>query len=465
MNLMFKFSLPAVFFFSMLSAHSIQAQEVLVQGLNIVASNTDVPMGQSANSPSLLPEDTISSDLDGELFGLEGGGYFHPYLSVGGEYTDNLFNIDTNETDNFLTTITPGIWMSLPSRKEVPLKIAPNNTSAGGLQAALDDFQTFDRMNIYLLGGLNYRLYSSDSDLNDYDARLEGLFKYNLRGGLSLQIVDAYNRAQDRFDVNNLIAQSLRQYYSNIILGEADWELTEKLRTKLELSNFYLKYDDSDDAWLNRSDNALSWYGFFKYSLKTSLFVQYRYVDVSYDERTLKDSSSQYIYGGINWLSTDKTSFRFKLGYQKREFNNSEINDAVEASDNADNDALALQLALDYQITTKSKVIFTLSHDIEETDSFDSLDKTVLAGNIHYEQEFNNRFTGLVNLRYENADYTQFTTANRDDDRYVFTPALQYTLKDWLMARLSYTYDTRNSTLDLYEYDTNIISLTLNSAL
>jgi hypothetical protein len=257
-------------FASLLFVNTAHADDLVVQGLDVVKTMPDMPMGQSSSgSQSLLPEDDTLSG-DDNLFGTEGGGYVHPFISISGEYTDNLFNLDTGETENFLTTINPGIWLSLPSRKDIPLHIAPNNTSSGGLQSALDEYVTFDRMNVYLLGSLAYKMYSTDSELNDWDGLLEGLFKYNLRSGLSFQFVDSLTKGQDRFDVENSSVEDKRRFYSNFFDANADWEFTEKLRAKIEYSNFYLDYDEIDDEWLNRTDNAISLYGFYKYSVKTS---------------------------------------------------------------------------------------------------------------------------------------------------------------------------------------------------
>jgi hypothetical protein len=320
-------------------------------------------------------------------------------------------------------------------------------------------------MNLYLLGGIDYKMYSEDSDLNDYDARLEGLFQYNLRGGFSVEVIDRFTRSQDRFDVGSSTAKSVRRFISNIAIANADWDITEKVRAKVSYSNFYLDYNERDDQFLNRSDNTIALFGYYNYSVKTSLFLEYRYVDVAYDASETRDSGSQYIFGGFNWLTTDKTSLRFKLGYQYRSFKNDAINDAIEDSRDADNDGLALEVALNYQFTQKSKFIFKLNHSIEETDSFNSLDKQVLAGDIRYEQEFSEKFLGLCTLRYENSDYTVVVGDKRKDDRYLIRPALQYLIQDWLMAELSYSYDTRSSSQEYYDYDSNTISLRINSAL
>ena len=132
----------------------------------------DMPMGQDAEADtSLLPEGLESDDFD--LFGIRGG-FVHPYISVSGEYTDNLYNLSEDKTSNFLTKISPGIWFSLPRTKQIPITITPHNTSPGGLQLQIKDYEGTDRYQAYALAGLDYNAYSEDSDLNDTDARLEG---------------------------------------------------------------------------------------------------------------------------------------------------------------------------------------------------------------------------------------------------------------------------------------------------
>ena len=164
----------------------------------------DMPMGQAeGGNISLLPED-VSDTGDDDLFGAEGG-YFHPYISLGLEYTDNLYNIndtfEDGETDNLLTTISPGIWFALPRKKIIPISINPNNSSPGGLQLQFEDYEGTDRYQAYALGGLDFKYYSEDSDLDKIDGLLEGMMRYNMRGGLSLQLVDSYTHGQDQLEV------------------------------------------------------------------------------------------------------------------------------------------------------------------------------------------------------------------------------------------------------------------------
>ena len=91
--------------------------------------------------------------------------------------------------------------------------------------------------------------------------------------------------------------------------------------------------------------------------------------------------------------------------------------------------------------------------------------KTVLAAWIHFTHDFSKRLSGLIDVKYEKADYDQLIAVERVDDRYFIKPTAQYIFNDWFMGELSYSFDTRDSTDDLFDYDTNTFYMLLNFAL
>ncbi len=414
--------------------------------------------GRYASGPesSLLPEDTAS-----EAYGAEGG-YVHPYLSLSGEYTDNLYNVFADEKSNFLTTLSPGIWFALPRTKEVPITIISHNTSAGGLQYELEEYarDDFNRHNAYLLGGLDFEFYSEDSDLNVTNGRLEGLYRYNMKNGLALQILDRYSRDTDMFDIGAVARDTQRKYYTNLLGLTADWEISERLRAKVEYNNFYVDYDEAVDSFLNRDDNAIGFYGYLTYTEKSTFFINYDYIDVAYDDVAFdaKDNEQHFVYVGWDWASTEKTDLMIKLGYQKKDFDDNSV-----FTDNPD--LFAFEFQAEHDFTPKTTLIAIVSHKMEESDSYVASGKTVLAAWLRLSHEFSDRLSALLDFQFENADYDQIVPIERDDDRYFIRPAVQYIFNDWFMAELAYSYDTRNSTEEIFEYDTNTFYLHLNFAL
>lgn len=424
--------------------------------LPALALEGPLPGSQAGGGESLLPEDTAS-----EAFGTAGG-YVHPYLTLAGEYTDNLFNVDTNEKENFLVRVSPGIWFALPRTKEVPITITPHNTAAGGLQYEMEEYarDEFNRFNAYLLGGLDFEFYSEDSDLNTTNGRLEGLARYNMKNGLALQALDRFSRDNDRFDIGSRIDRSTqRKFYSNLLELTADWEISERLRAKATYGNFYLDYDDDIDSWLNRQDNGVNLYGYLNYTDKSAFFINYNYIDVSYDEDLFqRDNEQHFIYVGWDWASTEKTDLLVKLGYQKKNYDDNSVF-------TEDPDEFAFELQAEHDFTPKTKLLTVISRKMEETDSYVASGKTVLALWIRFSHEFSDRLSAQVDLKYENADYDQIIPIDREDDEYFFRPAVQYIFNDWFMAELAYSYDTRDSSDDLFDFDTNTLYLLLNFAL
>lgn len=403
----------------------------------------------------VLPEDSVY-----ETYG-PAGGYIHPYITLAGEYTDNLFNVSTDEKTNLLTRISPGIWLSLPRTKEVPITITPHNTAAGGLQYEMEEYakDEFNRFNAYLLGGLDFEFYSENSDLNTTTGKLEGLLRYNMKYGLSFQILDRYSRDNDRFDIgNDEERSSQRTHHSNLLGLTADWEISERLRAKINYGNFYLDYDEIDDAFLNRNDNAIGLYGYLNFTEKHSFFINYDYVDVAYDvDFNQKDNEQHFIYVGWDWVSTEKTDLLVKLGYQKKECAESSI-----CPDNPEEFAFELQGEHDF--TEKTKLITIISRKMEETDSAVASGKTVFAFLLKLEHEFSERIAGMIDFKYEKADYDQIVSTLREDDEFFIRPAVQYTFNDWFMAELAYSYNKRDSTDDQFDFDTNTVYLSLNFA-
>jgi polysaccharide biosynthesis protein VpsM len=412
----------------------------------------DMPMGQgSGDDVSLLPEE---SGAAGDLYGIEGG-YLHPYVSLTGEYTDNVYNVDTDTTSNFLTTLSPGIWFSLPRKQVIPIKIVPHNSAAGGLSGTIGDYDGTDTFQVYGLAGTDLLFYSEDSDLNTVDVGLEGLTRYNMASGLSLQLLDRYSLGHDGFGVGVATDSNQREFQSNIVMATADWDMTEKLRFKVDLSNFYLGYDEDINAFLERQDNSADVYGFYKYSPKSSVFLEYRYVDVEYDTDTDTNNNQNFYYGGVRWDTTEKLSLLFKAGLQQKEYDDQDV-----GYNDTDNPTFDLQTL--YRFTEKTQASLDAYYLTEESDSSEAAGKDVLGVSFAYTQRFTEKITGKLDLFYENADYDQLIDTDRTDDTFEIKPAIQYLFKDWLMAELAYSFEMDDSSDDTFDYETNTFYMSLN---
>jgi len=393
---------------------------------------------------------------DHQIFGNRGG-YLHASLGIDFEYTDNLFNVDSNKEDNWLTQISPSIWLTIPRRSRIPLHVAPHNTSPGGMQFSQPENYFFNKYQLYLGAGLNFKDYSTNSSLNATDGKLEGLFQYNFSQDITLALKDRFTRSQDMFNLTNATSENQRIYKSNIFTAGVDWQISEKFSARLDYNHFDLNYDDEVNRFFDRTDNGFDFYFFYDYSLKTNIFFQYRYLTASYDDTDereyIYDNDNSYIYGGINWKPTVKTTLMAKAGYQNVDYDNPVLTDS--------SNIFSFEIQANWKATVKTSLLLDATYNIEQTDSYGALNKRVFAGRIGYQQRFTNRFRGMLNVIYENSDYDQLDRTPREDDRFYFKPELQYAFRRWLTGELSYTYDTKESNKDYLDYDTNIFQVGL----
>ena len=445
-------------------AQAIQIDKLMVIGASNAqppqASAQDVPMGQTAGEKvSLLPEDAKMSEEDSLLDGK--GGYVHINAMVQGEYTDNLYNLDKNKTSNFLTTLSPAIWFALPRKKDIPVTLATNNTSPGGLSLQLKDYEGKDRFQAYALGGLDFEFYSEDSDLNTINGIGEGMFRYNMRSGLSLMLVDRFTHDADRFDVGSEIGVSENKFNSNVVMATADWNVTEKLRAKFDYSNFFLNYDEEDDAFKERVDNAFDLYGYFNYSVKTAFFLEGKFVDVAYDTATVNDNQQLFLFGGIKWDTTEKVSLMAKAGVQNKAF----ADNQTELVKRDDYTGFAADVQAVYKVTEKTKISLDMYRTNEETDSTLASDKSVFGATLGYNQKFTDKISGSLAAKFEDANYSQLVAQDRDDISFTVKPAAQYLFREWLMGEVSYQYEQRDSSDDLFDFQTNTFLANIKFAL
>jgi len=403
---------------------------------------------------SLRFEDGEMLGEDEYLFGKKMG-YFHPYIRLKLELTDNLFNLDEDRVSNFLTKISPGIWLAAPRKKLVPVAIATHNQSAGGLEYMLDDYLSYERYQLYLKGALDYSIYSEDSELNDLEWRVEAMGRYNFPGGLSLQLIDQYTRSQDRYELGYPDSTLLHLFYSNVLIGTADWEITEKFRVKGDVSLFFLRYDDVEFDFLERDDIFIDLYGYFNWSEKTSFFLNYKFGRVGFDSFKDYDNEQNFIYGGVKWDSTEKLALLFKIGLQDKQYTN-------EDSTFTNHSGIALEGQVDYRFSEKTRFQFAINKKNDETDTLLAENKDVWGANFNYGQDFTDKLHGAFKLRYEFADYTEIDSQERNEWRITLEPTLRYAFLHWMNVELGYRYETRDSTDDKYDYYSNTVFLNLN---
>lgn len=393
--------------------------------------------------------------IDGDIFGKESG-YIHPALSISETYNDNIYNTKDKEED-FITNISPSIWLALPGTKE-PISIKEvSSGTPGGLTKTRFKSDSLSRYQTYAFYGPQFEIYSENDDNNATSQLAEGGMQFNMKGGLSLDVIDQYLKSHDPRGQG--VSTSLDEFENNLLDGMISYDITKKIQARVGASMYNVHYSDTRNSYKDRQDKGLSGYLFFHILPKTSLYAGYDRIDVEYDKDVttgFSDSTVSKYFAGIKWDITAKSKGNFKAGFFSRDFDKINKNDT---------DGFISELIIDHSFTNSTSISLSGAKSNTESDIIGSnyIDSTSLG--LSYNQKITAKIIASLMLRWENLDYQNIV---RTDDIYMVSPKLQYVFTDWLTSDLVYTYKTRNSDSGPntdYDYENNTYMLRLTAAI
>ncbi len=417
--------------------------QVKVQNLDVIGSRDVIP----GKDPS------TTETKDENLFG--GGGYLHPYLSVTARYSDNVYRTRDNTRSDWATIISPGIWVTVPGRRQALVSITTSTTTPAGLALFLDRPEGFNRYQLYGMYGADIENYQDYTELDNTKHGGEVFGQYNLRGGLSLNAYDKYLDSEDPIRFGD--SATIDKFKSNLIGLVADYDITQKVGLRVDYNNYVLDYDEDFNVQRNRADNAISLYGLYHYSPKTSLFVEYRFTDISYDTYHLLDSVQHGEYLGLKYKSSEKTTMITKIGAVQKDFEDNLIDST---------NSLGFEMQLGHAFTEKTSIRAVAQYTPNETAVSSASHQDLTNFLLTYSQLFTNKLTGSVIVGYTMNDYIPLAGQEaREDKIYSISPSLQYAVQEWLLAALGYSYIKCDSTDLDAEYVENLYFVRLGVGL
>ena len=280
-----------------------------------VARKSDVIQPSAEQPPVGSTKERSSSDA--ELFGKKGG-YVHPFLAVTEFYTDNVFYSKNDKKSDFATVLSPGIWLTVPGVYEKLLIADTSILSPGGFSLSRYKPETFKRYQTYLFYNADIELYSRETSGNIVNHKLEGLLQYNLRGGLTFELIDQFLASHDLRGTG--ISSELDKFRTNLADFIVTYNLGERFMLRLDYANYFVDYTASRNDFRDRNDNTVSAYLFYLFRPKTSLFYEYEFVDVSYVDNILSNSAEHHSFLGVQWDVTAKSKGSVKAGYGLKDF-------------------------------------------------------------------------------------------------------------------------------------------------
>jgi hypothetical protein len=395
---------------------------------------------------------TLSSQ---EVYGTEGG-YIHPFVTFRSYFTDNVFNTRDEKKSDYVFVISPGIWLTVPRIQQKLLRIDSSTIAPGGYIISRLNPSSFRRYQTYLFYGADIEQFAKYSSENTVTHKLEGLLQYNLKGGLTFELVDKFLVSHDIRGTG--LSDELDTFKSNLAGVIVVYDTRKKMQFRVDYSSFLVDYDANRNNFRDRHDNAFSGYAFYKISPKTSSFLQYEYIDIIYNDNTFSNSIEQHFWGGIDWDITAKSTGRVKAGYGFKDFDRSSTDDSRD---------LIFEAQIDHKFTPKTSVILKAFRKTQET-NISETDYVITTGaGIDYLQRIRAKLLLSARLGYWTEIYRGDLTyagesKQRKDNIFEAGLALRYDLKEWLKLDIGYLYSNRDSNFSDFDYANNSLFLGLS---
>lgn len=382
------------------------------------------------------------------------GGYFHPFVSISEVYTDNLFGTASGEVSDYVTVVSPGVWLAVPaSRKGMRWKNISAYVPGGGD----DDFPGSDRVfQAYLIYQADVEKFEESSSQDFTHHKAEGNLQLNSRGGLGLGLSGRFLKSRDSAGTG--LPGDLEDFFNYRGGAALSYEFA-RLRLKAEYAGFMADYGRAQSEFRNRKDDIYSGYVFYKTTALTSAFLQYEYIDIDYDTDFLPDSVERNYFGGLEWDVTAKSTGRVKAGYGVREKRRDPLGEG--------NETFVLAGSLRHNFTPKTSLNFSFSREREEVDVQTS--EFVLSNSFRadYAQRVSRSVSVSLRASYVGKAFDTFGGAaqQRKDEIYRGVVAFRYEAVKWLSADIGYAYTERASNVDFFDFRNNRVFFRITASL
>ncbi|MFP4531784.1 MAG: outer membrane beta-barrel protein [Desulfobacterales bacterium] len=397
--------------------------------------------------------------IEGDVF--ESCGRVHGFFSLTQMYKSNLYRTADDPEGVWATYLTPGIWAAVPGSCDRIVEIVTSSATPGGLVISPFYPKTNRKYQSYLLYSPQYEIYHDHSDENMLTHRADAYFRYNTRNKLSIRALDQFKKSHDSISSRAFTIDD--RYKTNLFNTLGTLDLTEKLRLRLDYSNFYLDYDSSENSRADRMDNAWAAYGYFNLTSKTAVFANYEFSDIDYDSNDL-DSRENRWFAGLRWDITQKTGGQAKVGFGEKNYDQPGLSDL---------DTWMAEIQLDHTLTSRTNVVLNayrrydevLGELVDKDDLKENFSKGILTHFIGL--SLNQDLTTKLHLsldatyfydKYEDEERLS-TRKEREDTEFAISPAVKFDFMKWLTFDLAYTYTNRDSNYNQFDYEDHTVFL------
>jgi hypothetical protein len=361
------------------------------------------------------------------------------------EFNDNIFSEPDNEQDDIIHHIIPMIELGYENEGR------PGNYFFIGYKVDIARYVDFD--------------------LNDYERHAPYLsFGLKSAKGLYLTASDQFLKTDDPYGSLNQYGVGVKtKRYSNdanILLG---YEFFKRYAVEAFYNNYFIRYDEGADKWQDRTDNRVGGNLVYNVTPRTGLFLQYNYLDASYDEQDngvfdpgrgafwSSDTSQDYEINafllGARFKPGGKLEGQISLGYGTKEYKNLFDIDGNKYEDVGD---WVAQTLAGWQARERTKFTFELRRSFEGSPDADASGYIDTKLSLMWDQQMAHRLSFKLAGRWNANNYEDVTAGQPDKFFNIYTvwTVLKWNIKRWLYIGIDYEFTSKQATESFYDGQT-----------
>ncbi len=405
----------------------------------------------SVARPAPVAVERKDDGIDASIFG-KGGGHFHPFVSVTGYYSDNIYSSGQNKVADLNTVLTGGMWVAAPGTKKAMLE-GSSGALPGGVQKSSLIRERQRSYQAYMLYKVDAERYSTYDPGNFVNHKGEGLFALNGAAGHRLEVSGIYLRSHDA--KGEAPALELGEFTSRHLGVTAVVAVTSKFRLRADYGQFTIDYDKGLFRYKEHKDSSYSGYIYFKFMPKTSVFLEYTSSALDYDDLYGLDSTETDYMLGLQWELTEKTTGSIKAGTSTREFDTGGREEEYSAK---------VMGKMSYELGEKSIAGFDISRRRKEAGTPGADFVNHQSGRAWLNSQPTSKFSWTLSASMVQTTYVG-TGQDRKDNDFSGGLALQYQFRKWLGANMGVRREQRTSTDTANEYSTNTVYIGLSASM
>jgi hypothetical protein len=311
----------------------------------------------------------------------------------------------------------------------------------------------------YLTYGAEIGRYNSSSsdDYENMSLALGGEMGFSKRARLHLKA--DYTDGHDAVGTTNLWTATPSLWHSFGASGVFMYGSTGARASLAINAGHKVHRYDSNLATTSASNFDVIDYGVrFNYRItgKTYAVLAVKAVDSDYiHPKSDQDSLTTTTTVGLSWDITGKTTGSVNVGSQNRNF--------VDNTIRADYTGSYWDAAIDWSPVSHSS--FTLS--LGQSGGDDSVADTLVSqhAGLDWGYQWNGRLSSSLGAQVVNSSFKGGLEAGRSDDLNTVHAKLSYTMRSWLSLGLGISNSQRTSSDVRYDYDRNVVSLTMKATM